>query len=404
MRILIYGLNFSPEKVGIGKYTGEMFEWLEKNNHKCNVITAQPFFPNWESKTHFYTINKNIVRCPLWVPKRPNGLKRILHLLTFFITSLPVVFFYSLRKYDLIITICPTLFSGLSIILTKLMRNRNTKTCLHIQDYEIDAAFKLNILSNRKLQNFLKKFELFIYKNNDMLSTISDEMLKKLDNKELKNQKKVIFPNWVDTNLIFPKQRNDSAIRDYIKRLGFKPSDKIVMYSGSMNEKQGISFLSDVIKETLKVGNIKWLLSGEGHRKKLLENIFYGNKNVRITSLKPLKELNNWLNVADIHVIPQKIEVSGLVLPSKLLAIMAIGKPIVATAPENSELFKKCKNCGLLVKPNSLRDFSDAIIELSRNEEKAAKLGCEGVKNILGKLDKDTVLNNFNNEINELIS
>ena len=53
MRILIYGLNFSPEKVGIGKYTGEMFEWLEKNNHKCNVITAQPFFPNWESKTHF---------------------------------------------------------------------------------------------------------------------------------------------------------------------------------------------------------------------------------------------------------------------------------------------------------------------------------------------------------------
>ena len=70
MRILIYGLNFSPEKVGIGKYTGEMFEWLQKNNHSCDVITAQPFFPNWESEKKFYTFNKNIIRCPLWVPKK----------------------------------------------------------------------------------------------------------------------------------------------------------------------------------------------------------------------------------------------------------------------------------------------------------------------------------------------
>jgi len=28
MRLLIYGLNFSPELTGIGKYTGEMAVWL----------------------------------------------------------------------------------------------------------------------------------------------------------------------------------------------------------------------------------------------------------------------------------------------------------------------------------------------------------------------------------------
>jgi len=28
MKILIYGINFSPELTGIGKYTGEMAYWF----------------------------------------------------------------------------------------------------------------------------------------------------------------------------------------------------------------------------------------------------------------------------------------------------------------------------------------------------------------------------------------
>ncbi|MGQ7198473.1 hypothetical protein ACUOA9_35185, partial [Escherichia sp. HC-TM1] len=27
MKILVYGINYSPELTGIGKYTGEMVEW-----------------------------------------------------------------------------------------------------------------------------------------------------------------------------------------------------------------------------------------------------------------------------------------------------------------------------------------------------------------------------------------
>jgi len=30
LRILIHGINFSPELTGIGKYSGEMAEWLAR--------------------------------------------------------------------------------------------------------------------------------------------------------------------------------------------------------------------------------------------------------------------------------------------------------------------------------------------------------------------------------------
>ena len=47
MRILLYRINFAPEPVGIGKYTGELATWLGRKDNQVRVITAQPYFPRW---------------------------------------------------------------------------------------------------------------------------------------------------------------------------------------------------------------------------------------------------------------------------------------------------------------------------------------------------------------------
>jgi colanic acid biosynthesis glycosyl transferase WcaI len=45
MNILIYGINYTPELTGIGKYTGEMGAWLAKKSHNVDVIAAMPYYP-----------------------------------------------------------------------------------------------------------------------------------------------------------------------------------------------------------------------------------------------------------------------------------------------------------------------------------------------------------------------
>jgi len=47
MRILLYSANFAPEPVGIGKYSGEMANWLIANGHEVRVVAAPPYYPNW---------------------------------------------------------------------------------------------------------------------------------------------------------------------------------------------------------------------------------------------------------------------------------------------------------------------------------------------------------------------
>ena len=47
MKILIYGVNYAPELTGIGKYSGEMAEWLAAQGHEVRVVTAPPYYPEW---------------------------------------------------------------------------------------------------------------------------------------------------------------------------------------------------------------------------------------------------------------------------------------------------------------------------------------------------------------------
>ena len=98
-KILIIGINFSPELTGIGKYTGELATSLFENNHEVHVVTAPPYYPYWQVQVGYksWQYRQEIwqgiktYRCPLWVPRRPSGWKRLLHLFSFALSSFPVM-------------------------------------------------------------------------------------------------------------------------------------------------------------------------------------------------------------------------------------------------------------------------------------------------------------------------
>jgi len=100
VRILIYGLNYAPELTGIGKYTGEMSSWLAARGHDVHVVTAPPYYPAWKIRDDYrgklYRTEKVpgepiVYRTPLYVPAKPTGVKRMVHLFSFMLGSRPVM-------------------------------------------------------------------------------------------------------------------------------------------------------------------------------------------------------------------------------------------------------------------------------------------------------------------------
>ena len=75
--MLLYGLNYAPEPVGIGKFSGDMATWLAARGHQVRVVTAPPYFPEWQARgnryRHKHSEGVAVWRCPLWVPRQPRA-------------------------------------------------------------------------------------------------------------------------------------------------------------------------------------------------------------------------------------------------------------------------------------------------------------------------------------------
>src|ERR1700733_7781671 len=155
MKILIYGLNYAPELTGTGKYTAEMAEALAALGHDVRVVCAPPYYPEWKVADGFtWWRNRREVmrgvqlwRAPLWVPKRPSGLKRLMHLASFAAASLPALAAHVRWRPQVVMTIAPSLLNApAALALSYVTRARSW---LHIQDFEVDAAFDLGLLKSK---------------------------------------------------------------------------------------------------------------------------------------------------------------------------------------------------------------------------------------------------------------
>lgn len=395
MRILIVGINFYPELTGIGKYTGELAAYLAAEKHDVRVITAPPYYPQWQVNKpyrcwqylHEHWEGVEVIRCPLWVPRKPSGIKRLLHLGSFVFFSFPILLIQGRWKPEIILNIAPSIFTALPVLL--LSKLCSAKSWLHIQDFEMEAAFNLGIIpGNVGFQKYSIKLELALINGFDRVSTISQRMVERLWEKGIPKNRSVLFPNWIDTDLIKPLPQPNSFRTEWV----ISPEQFVVLYSGNMGKKQGLKILLETARQLLETKDILFLLCGDGAERTALEERARDLPNVRFYPLQPLERLNELLNLADIHILPQRPDAADLVMPSKLSGMLASGKAVVATATLNSELGRIVNEVGKLTQPGSATELSAAILQLKNDLTQRELMGVKGRNWVIQHWSKKHIL------------
>lgn len=391
-RVLFIGGNFYPEPIGIGKYNGEMIEFLSKEGYHCTVITSYPYYPTWKveapytKKKHWYKKETTtflqpdatpvtIYRCPQYTPVKPTGKRRMLLDLTFLL-SVSIILMQLLfkKKYDLVITVAPCFQVGLFGLLYKKIRGG--KCIYHIQDLQIDAAKELNMIKSKKLLSLLTTIERYILKHSDTVSSISPAMIQKIKAKH--NREIVSFPNWVNTSLFYPMEEKAKLKEEY----NFKANDKIVLYSGAIGEKQCLEAIIAAADKLRESTDLKFVICGTGPYKEKLIQLKDAHKldNVFFMPLQPTEKLNRFLNMADIHLVLQKATMEDSVMPSKLTTIFSVGGLAIITATEKSMLYDTIlKNeIGVVVEPENSQALTKAIEGILATNKKVI---CENARN-----------------------
>ena len=282
-RILLLGGNFYPEPTGIGKFNGEMIDWLTAHGYRCTVITSYPYYPFWKVQRpyirkaysykyeiknlmSYYATPIEIYRCPQYVPENPTGLKRMLLDLTFTISALFIVIKLLFHKrFDFVISVVPSFQLGLLGLFYKTFKGG--KFLYHIQDLQIDAAKDLKMIKSSLLLKILFGIEKFILKYADVVSSISPGMVEKIETKC--KREIILFPNWVDTKSFFPLSEKSKLKKEF----HFKNSDFIVMYSGAIGEKQGLEIILQTAKDLSTLSDFKFLICGTGPYLQKLEKL-----------------------------------------------------------------------------------------------------------------------------------
>jgi colanic acid biosynthesis glycosyl transferase WcaI len=403
-KILIIGLNFFPETTGAGRYTTEMAVHLSDKGSAVRVITAHPYYPGWRiqsnSRAWQYRFEEwrgiQIFRSPLWVPKKPSRLNRLPHLLSFVLSCFPVALMQVIWKPDLVLCVLPTLFSAPVALL--VARLSGARSWLHIQDFEIDAAFNLGILPGRRhLNKLVQSLERLLLTHFDRVSTITERMLALAANKGVPADRLSLAPNWVDTKQIYPLSGNNPLRAE----LGIADDNRVVLYHGNMGYKQGLEIILDVAAQLRDQSNILFLICGEGPLRAELEEKAQGCSNVRVSGLQPEEKLNQLANLADVHILPQRADAADLVMPSKLTTMLASGKPVVACADPGTQLWNVVKDVGIPVKPEDAHPLAAAILALIKDPSESARLGRLGRAYATKYLEKEQLLENFRQALDD---
>jgi colanic acid biosynthesis glycosyl transferase WcaI len=417
MRILIHGMNFFPEPVGVGKYTGEMASWLAARGHEVRVVTPPPHYPQWRVSSEYrawkYSREQHqvrgrdnhghlsrsplpsvatmeVFRCPIWVPRNPHGLRRLLYPASFWLSSWPAMLRQIAWRPDVTLLVEPTLLCSLEALL--VARLSGAKAWLHVQDFEVDAAFELGDFSSPLVRQLAQAAERFLMRRFDRVSSISGRMVERLIAKGVNAPQCFLLTNWVDTSAIYPLP-GPSPLR---QEFGIPDQAIVALYSGNMGKKQGLELLAEASRHLAPCRpDIQFVFCGEGSYRDTFIRLAGDARNVMFLPVQPADRLNDLLNLADIHLLPQRANVADLVMPSKLTGMLASGRAVVASANAGSQIFTVLEGRGLLTPPGDVGAFVSAVVRLADDRDLRRQLGDEARKYAIRYLQRDEILEQF---------
>ena len=408
-RILIVGLNYAPEEVGIGPYTTGLAEALVARGHRVEVVAGKPYYPQWKVNPAFAGFSWHrceeagvgVTRCPHYVPDKPTGLRRIIHLASFALSALPPVLHRVLRRRserpEIVICIAPALLSVVTGWLGA--RLAGAKLWIHLQDFEVEAALATGLLDPTAASARLARWvEARILALADRVSTISPQMCAKLIDKGIATERVLELRNWSDTRF-----SADPAGAAAIRTDWALGSRHVALYSGNIARKQGIEILVEAARLLVRRKDLIFIICGEGPNRAELERLAAGLENLQLHDLQPAARMGAMLTMASVHLLPQIADAADLVLPSKLTNMLASGRPVVATAEPGTGLYDEVDGCGAACPPGDAPALAAAIEALVDDPARRAVLGEAATRRATERWAKDAIIDRFVIELGKVV-
>ena len=273
----------------------------------------------------------------------------------------------------------------------------------NVQDIWPDCLQIIGQIRNRALIQTFSYLEKLTYKVSSKVVVLSEGMKRNLLQKGVSDEKIIIIPNWVDTNHIYPVPQDNCFSAGYglIGRF-------VVLFSGNLGFNAVLDTILEAAKHLDNEPQIIFLIVGEGNAKPGLieKSKVLGLRNVRFLPTQTKELLPEMLGAANISLITLHRQLGALNVPSKVYAIMASARPVLAAVPKDSEIARlvETSKSGIWVPPEEPRALAQAIKTLSKQPDLLRKYGANGRNCVVAHYDRHKITQKYHELLEEVVS
>jgi colanic acid biosynthesis glycosyl transferase WcaI len=411
--VLLHSLVFSPEANSTSYLMTDLARQLRAAGHRVTVLTTTPHnnlepgaiarqplrrvWPGLLYRSELDDIPVWHVRLPL---KGNRVLRRMLDYVRFHAVSLAVGVGSRLGRYDVVLAPSPPLTIGVAGWLLAL--RRGVPVVYNVQEIYPDFAVNQGLIRNRAFIRLLQQVERFVYARSERIVSISDRFDRIIRERGVPDEKLIVIPNFVDTELYRPLPRHN----DFSRRHGLD-REFVVLYGGNVGLSQDWESLLHAAA-ALAALPIRFVVAGDGARRGWLEAEIArrGLSNVRLLGYQPRERMPEVNASCDVSTIPMKTNTTTDTFPSKIYTILASAKPVIVSADPGSELewVVEVSGAGTVVRPDEPDAYTRAVRAAFENRHQLGEQGARGRAWVEHEYSKEAVGRKYDALITALLA
>jgi colanic acid biosynthesis glycosyl transferase WcaI len=298
---------------------------------------------------------------------RRNLVGRAIDYLSFYVSACFTLWRESHRGSVVIALTDPPLLSVPALVVARL---RGAHCVNWLQDVFPEVAERLNLLRPRALASFLRRLRNWSLQHADATVVIGERMAAVVA--PCCAAPPVVIPNWALEECLEPKvpgpAGDEAATHSLRMRWGLGDAF-VVGYSGNMGRAHRLDGLIDAAFALRSLPSLRFLMIGDGAQRAALEARVrsLALQNVMFQPYQPRARLRESLTLPDIHVVTLDERLEGLIVPSKFVGVLALGRPVLWIGAADGELGSLVREfgCGVIVPPGDAAELARVLRELS---------------------------------------
>ena len=367
MRVLILSQYYDPEPV---PKPAELAQELRRRGHEVEVITG---FPNYPSGRLYAGFRLGLIRRTVMDGIRVvrafefpyHGRNAALRLVNYwsFVLAAPLAALF-VRRADVMYVWHPPLTVGVAAWLVS--RIRRIPYVYDVQDIWPDTAVMSGMLRPGMMMRAMARLEHFVYRRAAHILVVTADGRENLLGKGVPAGKVSVLPHWIDESIF---TEVSDAEREALRERHGWCGEFVVLFAGNIGMMQGLDTLVRAAARLSAGDRIRLVVVGEGTDKERLQALARELEvadRVQFVERQPMSEMPRFMAAADALLVHlRRSELSRYIIPSKTLAYLAAGKPIVmATGGAAADLVREA-NAGVVIPADDPQRLAETLRRLA---------------------------------------